>query len=133
MIFHRVHYPQHGFNAVLAGDASTHIFTWGADSVYFSSFQGSASPPNPADEIRSWAYAGDDIPPAGRESTRINLWLYGGNAPSNGLGAEVVIESFAYTFDHLKINFQPSGAEVPGGYRADSGFFYLTGINFGWQ
>lgn len=121
------------FNAALAGDASTHIVNWGADSVHFSSFQGSASPPNPPDEIWAWAYAGDDAPPAGMESARINLWLYEGNAPSDGLGAEVVIESFSYTFDHLKINFQPSGAEMPGGYRADSGFFYLTGINFGWQ
>jgi len=36
------------------------------------------------------------VPPAGKANTRINLWLNGGVAPSNGQPTEIVIEDFTY-------------------------------------
>ena len=74
---------------------STHRFVWKANRVEFSSYQGATA--NPANLITSWTYTGDDVPPAGKANARINLWLNGGIAPSNGQPSEIVIEDFTYT------------------------------------
>ncbi len=73
---------------------STHRFVWRANRVEFSSYQGATV--NPANLITSWTYTGPDVPRAGKGNARINLWLNGGAAPSNGQGVEIVIEDFTY-------------------------------------
>lgn len=87
---------RHRFNIELREDYSTHSFDWSADSIQFSSFQGRESPPDPGDEIESWLYDGDDIPPEGEGNARINLWLLNGNPPSDGQEVEVIIEAFEF-------------------------------------
>jgi hypothetical protein len=42
-------------------------------------------------------YKGADIPKAGGEHTRINLWLAGGAAPTDGNEVEVVLSGFSFT------------------------------------
>lgn len=121
------------FDTQLQSDYSTHLFRWEWDRVGFSSFLGSAPSPDPADEIATWEYAGGDVPPAGEESTRINLWLYGGSPPSDGQPVEVIIESFEYSFDSVRINFQPYGSIPPGGFMPDSSGPYLSALNYGWR
>jgi hypothetical protein len=80
----------------LREDHSTHSFDWSADNIQFSSFQGHESPLAPSDQIESWLYTGADIPPAGEGNARINLWLLGGNPPSDGQEVEVIIEAFEF-------------------------------------
>jgi hypothetical protein len=43
-----------------------------------------------------YVYRGSDVPKPGDERVRLNLWLYGGNAPSNGQPVEIVVEAFAF-------------------------------------
>ena len=40
---------------------------------------------------------GADLPPAGGEHPRMNLWLFRGKAPKNAKTIEVVVQSFAFT------------------------------------
>lgn len=87
---------RHHFDAVLTQGVSAHRFVWSADSIDFTSVQGRTFPPAPGDLIESWLYRGRDVPPAGAESARINLWLLNGQAPSDGQAVEVIIESFAF-------------------------------------
>ena len=71
-----------------AVSTSTHAYTWGASSVSFTST--SASP-------ASWTYGGPDVPQPGGENARMNLWLFRGQAPSNGQPIEIVITDFTFT------------------------------------
>jgi YVTN family beta-propeller protein len=86
----------HRFRLDLTGDLSTHSFDWRASSVQFSSFQGHASLPAPGDELQSWLYTGPDVPPAGKENARINLWLMNGYPPSDGQRIEVIVDAFDF-------------------------------------
>lgn len=87
----------HRFNMELSGDDSTHGFDWRADRVFFQSLYGyQPFPGSGEDEIASWTYTGDDIPPTGGGNARINLWLFNGNPPSDGEAAEVIIEAFEF-------------------------------------
>ena len=68
------------FNMELDGNNSTHIFDWSIDSIFFQSLNDHfSSPPDDSYVIKSWIYTGDDIPPAGEENVRINLWLNNGD------------------------------------------------------
>jgi hypothetical protein len=51
-------------------------------------------------ELQSWRYRGPDIPPSGGESTRINLWLLDGLAPSDGKEVEAIIDAFEFVPEH---------------------------------
>lgn len=87
----------HRFNMVLTEDNSTHGFDWQADQVFFQSLKGHQSfPGQTSEEIESWTYTGGDIPSEGEGNARINLWLFGGNPPSNSESAEVIIDSFQF-------------------------------------
>ena len=46
--------------------------------------------------IATYTYTGADVPKPGDERVRLNLWLFQGAAPTNGLATEVVVESFAF-------------------------------------
>ena len=70
--------------------ASSHSWRWSSRSV---AFQSSAF----GNQIKQWSYtrrAG--IPKPGGENPRINLWLFRGAAPQNGLPVEVIIGKFEF-------------------------------------
>jgi hypothetical protein len=69
---------------------STQSFTWRAGVIDWSSRDGSGN------LIASYHYTGTDVPVPGDERVHLNLWLFQGAAPSNGLPAEAVIRSFTY-------------------------------------
>lgn len=58
------------------------MFDWRPDRVTFQSGG------------EEWTYFGQGAPSAGGENVRINLWLFGGQPPSNGQPVELVITSF---------------------------------------
>ncbi len=71
------------------GQAS-HSFRWTKNSIGFSSQAAGTT-------LQSWTYtrrAG--IPRPGGENPRINLWLFRGAAPQNGLPVEVIVSKFEY-------------------------------------
>jgi hypothetical protein len=70
---------------------STHRFTWRPGQISWQSFDASGN------QIGSYTYTGSDVPKAGDERVRLNLWLFGGAAPTDGSPAEVVVSSFAFT------------------------------------
>ncbi len=71
-----------------ASPSSQHGFTWTPGSVAFTSSTGS---------VPTWTYSGADVPPAGDETPRMNLWLPGGRPPTDGRPVEVVVRSFTFT------------------------------------
>jgi hypothetical protein len=77
------------FDSLLEGEYSTHSFEWSPTSIEFSSSDSGA-------EFQTWSYTGPDIPPAGDENARINLWLLNGMPPSDGQEVEVIIKSFEF-------------------------------------
>jgi hypothetical protein len=88
---------RHRFDMQLLGMYSTHSFDWREDQILFSSYQGNTPPFGPSDEIETWLYTGDDIPPEGIGNARINLWLIGGEPPSGGQEVEVIVEAFEFS------------------------------------
>ena len=76
----------------LKSDLSTHFFNWQANSIEFGSYQGHTLEPTSEDVIHTWTYTGADIPPVSDEKVKLNLWLFRGNAPTNNLPAEMIIE-----------------------------------------
>jgi len=66
-------------------------FTWRAGSVSFDSKRLDTGA-----TVYSYTYTGTDVPKPGDERVHLNLWLFGGAAPTNGLPVEVVVESFAF-------------------------------------
>jgi hypothetical protein len=69
---------------------------WAADQVTFTTWNGWSSVPAASDIIYQWTYTGGYIPSPGQERVRMNLWLLNGNAPVNGIGDEMIINSFAF-------------------------------------
>jgi hypothetical protein len=67
-------------------------FEWRAGQVSFTSRDAGTG-----SLISSYTYTGADVPKPGDERVRLNLWLFNGAAPTNGLPTEVVVESFAFT------------------------------------
>lgn len=70
---------------------TTQEFTWTSKSVAFRSATAAGQ------TIDAWTYKGHDIPRAGNERTRMNLWLNGGAPPTDGAEVEVVLSDFAFT------------------------------------
>jgi hypothetical protein len=66
-------------------------FEWRAGKVTFTSIRLDTGA-----TVASSTYTGSDVPKPGDERVRLNLWLFGGAAPTNGLPTEVVVESFAF-------------------------------------
>jgi len=79
------------FNFLHTGDApTTHQFTWASNRVSFLSTAAGRT-------IATWKYGGRDVPRAGNERTRINLWLDGGAPPTDGNEVEVVQSRFSFS------------------------------------
>jgi hypothetical protein len=70
------------------GSSTTHSFTWSEDSVEFRSTTADGA------IIQEWTYDGLDVPVEGGENARMNLWLFRGSAPQDGLPVTIVLESF---------------------------------------
>ena len=85
------------FESTLDVGGSLHSFEWKSDQVHFESHAAMTVPPTGSDVIDLWTYTGADVPPAGGENARINLWLMGGLAPQNGAPVEVVLRDFVFT------------------------------------
>ena len=66
-------------------------FTWRPGSVSFVSQRLDTGA-----IVYAYTYIGTDVPKSGDERVHLNLWLFGGAAPMNGLPVEVVVESFAF-------------------------------------
>ncbi|MDH3891227.1 MAG: hypothetical protein OEV49_09095 [candidate division Zixibacteria bacterium] len=76
---------------------TSHSWEWRSDSIVFQSWNGHADTPTPTTLIHTWTYTGEDITIPGGERMRFNLYLYGGDAPTQGTGDEVIITSFEYS------------------------------------
>lgn len=74
-----------------ATSTSTHWFRWRPGQISWGSVDASGT------QIGSYTYNGSEVPVPGDERVHLNLWLFGGHAPTNGAPAEVVISSFAFT------------------------------------
>ncbi len=75
----------------LARAVSTHSFTWRAGQISWQSLDANGAP------IEAYTYTGPDVPKPGDERVRLNLWLFGGAAPTNGTPVEVIVSSFVFT------------------------------------
>lgn len=77
---------------LLAGDRSTHMFSWQRDRVSFQSLEG-------ARPLGSWTFAPPEfgtLIPQDPLPVYINLWLTVGYQPAEPLQTEIVIESFSW-------------------------------------
>jgi hypothetical protein len=74
-----------------ASTTSTHRFNWQPGQITWESRDGAGN------LIARYTYTGADVPKPGDERVRLNLWLFNGAAPTNGLPVEVVVRSFAFT------------------------------------
>jgi hypothetical protein len=106
--------PSVNYKQTLAGDYTTHRFTWSPGRIEWESFNGHvagvADPPNPIVEQRPGAqngqpahrvYTGAVVPQDLTEVPIINFWLFGDNpsadGPADGAEQEMIIKSFKYT------------------------------------
>jgi len=75
---------------------TTEAFDWEPGSVSFWSVWGHRMPPVDSGVIRRWVSTSPDVPTPGDERAHINLWLFGGRAPSDRRPVTVVIDRFAF-------------------------------------
>ena len=66
------------------------------DHVLFTTWNGWASTPASGDIIQQFNYTGANIPPVDGAFVHINLWLFNGSAPTNGVGDSMTIKSFTF-------------------------------------
>ena len=69
---------------------TTHQFTWRPGRIDWLSRNSTGA------TIASSTYAGSDVPPSSDETVRLNLWLFGGAAPTDGNPVEVIVRSFTF-------------------------------------
>jgi hypothetical protein len=86
---------QHRF-AVDTTRRTRYSFDWTPDQVDFLAVRGRKS------SIADWSFSeaingAGTVPDAGQAQVRINLWLFRGNAPTDGQPVEVVISNFSFT------------------------------------
>ena len=90
----------HRFLAAQTGDYSSHRILWEPDAVSFDSRHGHPEEGMPFDLLSpmapAWTYRGEDVPRAGGERFRMNLYLYRGEAPRDGRDVELVLRSFTF-------------------------------------
>lgn len=72
------------------GVSTVHSFTWTPEAVVFRSATANGQ------ILEEWTYDGPDVPVPGGENARMNLWLYRGAAPQDGMPVTVVLESFSF-------------------------------------
>jgi len=75
---------------------TSHSFEWLPNEVICNSWYGHADAPTPSTLIHTWIYTGPDVPTPTDERMIFNLYLFGGEAPYQGLPDEVIITSFEF-------------------------------------
>lgn len=119
---------QRSFPLNLTSVYSTHKFVWTAANIAFDSYQGN-NITLPSASIKSWVYTGIQNPPAGGETFRINFWLMGGNAPSNGQDAELIIKSISILTSSYSETISPSDVNLTGAqWNIDGGEWQYSGV-----
>ena len=105
----RTHHPAMSVSSLKG--TTTHAFTWKSDKITWASYAGSTYPGTP--QLANWSFDLTNqartkieggltslpivIPAPGQTTNaRMNLWLLGGQAPSNNQEIEVIIKSFQY-------------------------------------
>jgi len=73
-----------------ADTTTTHQFSWQPGRIDWQSRTSAGA------EIGVYTYQGSDVPPSGDETVRLNLWLVGGAAPTDGRAVEVIITSLTF-------------------------------------
>jgi hypothetical protein len=68
---------------------SSHDFVWRPGRIDFASF-------GPDGWTNTWTFTSSGVPRAGGENARLNLWLYGGAAPTDGRDVEVIVDGFGF-------------------------------------
>jgi len=86
------------FAVDLTGEYTTHRFIWNSTSVSFQSLKGHYD--DNTGQFEQWIYQPTD--PSSHISQKpmpiqLNLWLYNGDPPVNGLSVEVIVRSFTLT------------------------------------
>lgn len=87
------------FEVSLNSDLSTHRFTWSADSVRYASLNGLHDIGDNTGLFRKKAFAPANAQrriPQNPLPVHMNLWLFKGQAPSDGQSVEMVIRSFKF-------------------------------------
>lgn len=88
----------HTFNLTLANANTTQRFTWASNHILFQGLRGFTD--TNTGQYAAWNYAPvaylDHIPQHAMP-VHLNLWLFQGNAPVNGLPVEIIIKSFKFT------------------------------------
>jgi hypothetical protein len=70
---------------------SRHEFSWHPGQIGWASYDLTGG-----GVIDSYSYSGSDVPKSGDERVHLNLWLFNGEAPTNGLPVDVIVSSFTY-------------------------------------
>lgn len=87
----------HPFRFSLTKDVTTQRFTWSSNSILFQSLLGRRD--DSKDVYQTWLFqpATAAAIPQQPMPVFINLWLFRGQAPSDGAEVEIVIKSFKFT------------------------------------
>lgn len=89
------------FPLSMAAGSTRHRMTWSPGRIDFASWTGTNDKPaSPADGLLSeWSFTeSDSVPVPGDEKVHMNFYLMGGgNAPSRGMNAEIVLSGFSFT------------------------------------
>jgi len=81
----------------LAGDQSTHRFAWSRDKILFQSLQSHRD--QDGDELSRWLYQPKEPSQSISQQAmpvHVNLWLFRGLPPKNGLEVEVILRAFKF-------------------------------------
>ncbi|HLK55948.1 MAG TPA: glycoside hydrolase family 16 protein [Chthonomonadaceae bacterium] len=92
------HNASSSFSFTLNGDYSTQRFTWKPDSLLFQSLHGHRD--DDKNEFQRWLFQPampQDAISQQPMPVLINLWLFHGQAPSDGKPVEIVIKQFKFT------------------------------------
>ena len=72
---------------------TTHSFSWQSGSVFCRSWKGFVSAPIEIIQQHTFTH---DIPQAGGENARVNLWLMTGEPPADGKEMEIIVNKFEF-------------------------------------
>lgn len=120
---------QKRFKLNLTEDYSSHKFIWSSANIFFQSYHGHY-PQLPTDEylIEQWIYTGNKNPPAGNERLHLNLYLLGGQPPTDQKEVEFVINAVYVPLGSLNVVLSPVAAVDAGAmWRIDDGEWQSSG------
>jgi hypothetical protein len=77
---------------------STHCFVWETNRIRFQAFAGPYSDNQPpTNQLAAWVFSNTAaVPQSGDENVRLNLWLQGGQPPTDSKEVEVVVKSVEF-------------------------------------